>query len=87
MIEFGDLKELIKKTKKGLGVLTCTKKNPTGYGRIKRNQNNIERIVEEKDCDSLEKKITEINTGIMCIDTNNLIKWLSLISNNNSQKE
>ena len=36
MVELDDLKELIKKTKKGLGVLTFNKTNPTGYGRIKR---------------------------------------------------
>ena len=70
-----------------MGVLTFNKTNPTGYGRIKRIKNNIEEIVEEKDCDDLDRKITEINTGIMCIDTKNLISWLSLISNNNSQKE
>ena len=54
MVELDDLKQLIKKTKKGLGVLTFNKINPTGYGRIKRIENNIEEIVEEKDCDDLE---------------------------------
>ena len=71
MVELDDLKQLIKKTENNLGVLTFNKTNPTGYGRIKRIENNIEEIVEEKDCDDLDRKITEINTGIMCVDTNN----------------
>ena len=87
LVDFNDLKQLIKKSEKGLGILTFKKINPTGYGRIKRIKNDIEGIVEEKDCNDSEKKITEINTGIICVDTSNLINWLSLISNNNSQKE
>jgi len=86
MLQLEDLQQLIK-TEKKLGILTFNKINPTGYGRIKRIKNDIECIVEEKDCDDRERKITEINTGIICVDTNNLIKWLSMISNNNSQKE
>ena len=63
------------------------KKNPKGYGRIKRTEDKVEGIIEEKDCSETEKKITEINTGIMCIDTIKLNSWLTQITNHNSQKE
>jgi len=87
LIDINDLKKLIKASENGLGILTFDKKNPKGYGRIKRSRNEVEAIVEEKDCSKIEKKITEINTGIMCIDTTKLHNWLYEITNNNSQKE
>jgi len=81
------LKKLIKKGEKGLSILTFNKLNPKGYGRIIRALNDVEAIVEEKDCNDTQQRITEINTGIMVADTKHLINWLSLISNKNSQKE
>jgi len=87
LIDLYDLKKLIQLSENGLGILSFDKKNPKGYGRIKRSKGLVEGIIEEKDCSETEKKITEINTGIMCIDTNKLNNWLSQITDNNSQKE
>ena len=87
LIKINELKKLIKKGEKGLSILTFDKINPTGYGRIVRGLNDVEAIVEEKDCSDAQKEITEVNTGIMVADTKHLINWLSLISNINSQKE
>ena len=87
LININDLKTLINISKNGLGILTFNKNNPKGYGGIKRIKKEVEGIVEEKDCSEEEKKITEINTGIMCMDTSKLNNWLSQITNNNSQKE
>ncbi len=87
LIEINDLKKLIKKGGKGLSILTFNKLNPKGYGRIIRALNDVEAIVEEKDCNDTQQRIIEINTGIMVADTKHLINWLSLISNKNSQKE
>ncbi len=87
LIDLNDLKKLIQVSENGLGIITFDKKNPKGYGRIKRSEGVVEEIIEEKDCSETEKKITEINTGIMCIDTIKLNNWLSQITNNNSQKE
>ncbi|MBT4183481.1 MAG: NTP transferase domain-containing protein, partial [Nitrosomonadales bacterium] len=87
LININDLKTLINISKNGLGILTFNKNNPKGYGRIKRIKKEVEGIVEERDCSEEEKKITEINTGIMCMDTSKLNNWLSQITNNNSQKE
>lgn len=87
LVNINDLKKLLKISENKLGILTFDKENPKGYGRIKRIEDEVVEIVEDKDCSEVEKKIKEINTGIMCIDTSRLIQWLSKIKNNNSQKE
>ena len=62
--------------------------NPTGYGRIVRNQDGgIQSIVEEKDASSEVKAITEINTGLMAVPTAHLKRWLSALTPNNAQGE
>src|SRR5699024_10814444 len=50
-------------------VLTTKVANPTGYGRIIRNEaGNVERIVEQKDANEQEVLVNEINTGTYCFD-------------------
>lgn len=70
-----------------LGILTANLDDPTGYGRIIRENGHINRIVEQKDGNPDELAVTEINTGIMVIPTVPLIRWLSSLSNNNAQGE
>ena len=76
-----------KKTR--IGLVTFDKTNPIGFGRIVRDDNKqkIIKIVEEKDCDHEQKQINEINTGIMCVQSDYLKKWLAQLDNNNAQKE
>ena len=84
------LLRLIDASKKtGIGLVTFDKNKPTGFGRIVRDDNKqkIIKIVEEKDCDHEQKKINEINTGIMCVQSDHLKKWLAQLDNNNAQKE
>jgi bifunctional UDP-N-acetylglucosamine pyrophosphorylase/glucosamine-1-phosphate N-acetyltransferase len=74
--------------KPGLRLLTAVLQDPSGYGRIIRNKNgHIVQIVEDKDANAQEKKIQEINTGILCAPTDMLRQWLPKISNLNAQKE
>lgn len=69
-------------------ILTMNITNPFGYGRVIRDVNNkIVKIVEEKDANTLEKYINEINTGVYLLPNNKLSNWLKLISNNNHQNE
>ena len=69
-------------------LLTAKMNNPYGYGRIVRNSDlKIEKIVEEKDADELEKKITEINSGVMVVEGHKLKQWLVKIGNDNAQGE
>ncbi len=70
-----------------LGILTVNLDDPSGYGRIVREHGEIVRIVEQKDADAAELAIREINTGIMVAPTAQLKRWLSTLSNDNSQRE
>lgn len=85
------LKNLINKSiknKEYATLLTAKYENPTGYGRIIRDEGgNIKAIVEEKDADPLQKKIKEINSGIYCFDIEELLNALEKVNNNNSQEE
>ena len=70
-----------------LAILTIAMDDPTGYGRIVREQNKIVRIVEQKDATDLERQIREVNTGILVAPTRQLKNWLSRLSNYNAQGE
>ncbi|MDE5856577.1 MAG: NTP transferase domain-containing protein, partial [Anaeroplasmataceae bacterium] len=61
--------------------------SPFGYGRVIREQNQIVRIVEEKDANEEEKQIREVYSGFMCVNTTILKESLSQIENSNAQKE
>ncbi|WP_260511899.1 bifunctional UDP-N-acetylglucosamine diphosphorylase/glucosamine-1-phosphate N-acetyltransferase GlmU [Coxiella burnetii] len=72
----------------GLGVVVAELPDPTGLGRIIRDDfGNILSIVEHKDAEEHQLKIREINTGIMTTTAMNLKKWLPQLNNNNCQKE
>ena len=69
-------------------VLTTKVENPTGYGRIIRDENgDLLKIVEQKDANEKEKAVNEINSGIYCFKGNSLREALDLIDNNNAQGE
>ncbi|PFH10137.1 bifunctional UDP-N-acetylglucosamine pyrophosphorylase/glucosamine-1-phosphate N-acetyltransferase [Collimonas sp. PA-H2] len=70
-----------------LAILTVQLADPTGYGRIVREDGKITRIVEQKDASAAERAITECNTGIMVAPTRQLKEWLANLSNNNAQGE
>ncbi len=69
-------------------ILTVKLDDPTGYGRIIRDDEGLfDRIVEQKEATEKEKKINEINSGIYCFDTKKLFDALSRVQNNNAQGE
>ena len=70
-----------------LAVLTVELDDPTGYGRIVRQDGRIVGIVEQKDADDAERAIREVNTGIMVAPTAQLKQWLTTLSNDNAQRE
>lgn len=67
-----------------LSVRLC---DPTGYGRVVRENGVFERIVEEKDATAHEAEIDEINSGIYCFDTRVLFAALLKVGNKNAQGE
>tara|TARA_B100000427_G_scaffold242924_1_gene205873 strand:- start:7691 stop:8668 length:978 start_codon:yes stop_codon:yes gene_type:complete len=69
-------------------VLTTHMKDPYGYGRILRSENNqLLGIREQKDCNSQQATITEINSGIYIFNTALLQNYISTLQSNNNQKE
>ncbi len=71
----------------GIGLVTLTLADATGYGRIVRENNKIQAIVEHKDANDTQRQIQEINTGIYCVSNAKLHQWLPRLSNNNAQGE
>jgi bifunctional UDP-N-acetylglucosamine pyrophosphorylase / glucosamine-1-phosphate N-acetyltransferase len=69
-------------------ILSSYAEDPTGYGRIIRNEDgHVERIVEHKDATDEERKVKEINTGTYCFDNQALFEALQHVSNDNAQGE
>jgi bifunctional UDP-N-acetylglucosamine pyrophosphorylase / glucosamine-1-phosphate N-acetyltransferase len=72
----------------GVTVLTADLDNPSGYGRIVRDNNGlINAIVEDKDASSEVKKVKEINSGMYFFKGTELKKALKKLTNNNAQGE
>ncbi len=71
----------------GIGLLTVKLDNPSGYGRILRQQGAVVGIVEQKDASAEQLAINEINTGILIANGADMKRWLSKLTNNNAQGE
>ncbi|EJF31128.1 MULTISPECIES: bifunctional UDP-N-acetylglucosamine diphosphorylase/glucosamine-1-phosphate N-acetyltransferase GlmU [Enterobacteriaceae] len=71
----------------GIGLLTVKLDDPTGYGRIARENGKVVGIVEHKDASEEQRKINEINTGILVANGADLKRWLGKLDNNNAQGE
>jgi len=85
------LRKLIRshqRTKSVLSILTADLLEPHGYGRVIRNgRGEVVRIIEEKDANANQRSITEINSGVYCVESRYLWKVLGQIDRNNDQKE
>lgn len=69
-------------------VLTTRPEEPAGYGRIVRSSGNrVRAIVEEKVATPAQRKIHEINSGIICFSRPHLLGHLDQLSPENAQKE
>jgi bifunctional UDP-N-acetylglucosamine pyrophosphorylase/glucosamine-1-phosphate N-acetyltransferase len=68
-------------------VLTSIVDNPQGYGRIIRDENGVNRIVEHKDCSEEELRVNEINSGMYSFDIEKLLQSLGKLKNENAQGE
>ena len=95
LVLYGDV-PLIKKTtledlcsiQSDISILTTILKNPTGYGRVIKDENDFAtNIIEEKDATEQQKEIKEIFTGILATSGSILTELIPKIDNNNSAKE
>lgn len=97
LVLYGDVPLLRRKTlekllgmvsENTLGLLTVSMDDPTGYGRIVRDdKGRVLRIVEEKDASAEEKRIGEVNAGILAAAGFRLRTWLARLDNDNAQGE
>ncbi|MFZ4966888.1 bifunctional UDP-N-acetylglucosamine diphosphorylase/glucosamine-1-phosphate N-acetyltransferase GlmU [Pseudomonas gingeri] len=89
LIEVETLQRLLRHaTPEQVALLTVELADPTGYGRIVRNdQGKACAIVEQKDANEAQRAITEGNTGILALPARRLGDWMSRLSNNNAQGE
>jgi bifunctional UDP-N-acetylglucosamine pyrophosphorylase/glucosamine-1-phosphate N-acetyltransferase len=69
-------------------VLTCELANPTGYGRIIRDEaGDVLRIVEEKDATAEQREVREVNSGVYCFEAPALVRVLDRLGNGIAQGE
>ncbi|GAA4503462.1 bifunctional UDP-N-acetylglucosamine diphosphorylase/glucosamine-1-phosphate N-acetyltransferase GlmU [Pseudaeromonas paramecii] len=71
----------------GIGLLTVNLANPTGYGRILRQQGAVVGIVEQKDASAEQLAINEVNTGVLVAPAAQLKAWLAGLTCQNAQGE
>ena len=69
-------------------ILSVRLENPTGYGRIIRDESDVfKKIVEQRDANDEERQVKEINSGIYCFEAKDLFAALSRVEPTNDQGE
>ena len=75
-------------SEESIALLTVQLADPTGYGRIVRDERGeVAAIVEQKDASAEQLQISEVNTGVLALPSECLQAWLPQIGNNNAQGE
>ena len=89
LIESATLRRLLEQVSdRQLGLLTVELADPTGYGRILRDEaGEVRAIVEHKDASEAQRAVREGNTGILAVPGHCLADWLGRLSNSNAQGE
>lgn len=88
LVQADTLQALLAASDNGLALLTETLEDPTGYGRIVRDDaGQVVTIVEQKDANQSERSIKEVNTGMLVAPTDKLRGWLERLGCDNAQGE
>ncbi|MFQ6403778.1 bifunctional UDP-N-acetylglucosamine diphosphorylase/glucosamine-1-phosphate N-acetyltransferase GlmU [Methylophilus sp. 'Pure River'] len=88
LVDVAACRDMLTQADQHLVVQTFIKADPSGYGRIVRNdKHEVVAIVEHKDASEAQRAIQEVNTGIMAMPNVQLKHWLANISNQNAQQE
>ena len=83
-----DFVQFHRQTNAWMTLMTANLEDPTGYGRIVRDENGfVTAIIEEKDADDRIRGIKEFNSGIYLIRSDSLFDRLKQISNDNAKSE
>ena len=70
-----------------MAVLGFEAADPHGYGRLIGSGNRLLAIREELDATDEERRVTNCNSGVICIKASALLEWLPLISDDNAKGE
>lgn len=82
------LHEFHKKNSNGVTVLTAIVDDPSGYGRIIKNEaGEFQAIVEDRDCTEQQRQVKEINSGMYIFNSEALVTSLDMLTNDNDQGE
>jgi bifunctional UDP-N-acetylglucosamine pyrophosphorylase/glucosamine-1-phosphate N-acetyltransferase len=88
LVRVETLTRLLQAAPQGVALLTVELPDPTGYGRILRDEGGaIRAIVEQKDATPEQLAVREVNTGILCAPAALLKQWLPQLKANNAQGE
>lgn len=88
LLESDVLRNLVESPSDGIKVLTMDISDPTGYGRIVRDESgNVTGIVEERDATEAQRAITEVNSGIIMAARSDMVSCLENMASDNSQNE
>ena len=98
LVVFGDaplvtsasLKRLLSacaKERAAVGVLGFVAGDPSPYGRLIVHRGMLEKIVESKDADEIERTVDFCNSGVMCLDGRLIAGLLACIKDNNAKRE
>ncbi|RZU99541.1 bifunctional UDP-N-acetylglucosamine diphosphorylase/glucosamine-1-phosphate N-acetyltransferase GlmU [Spiribacter vilamensis] len=82
------LQALVAEAGSGVSLLTVVLDDPTGYGRILRDADGtVSGIVEQKDATAEQQRLSEVNTGVLCLPAGPLRRWLDTLDTGNAQGE
>ena len=96
LVLFGDvplitneaLQAVVSAADDGIAMLSAMLNNPTGYGRVVRDDHGaFVGVVEEKDATPEQRSVQEINTGVLAANAEQLSAWLNRVDNRNAQSE
>jgi bifunctional UDP-N-acetylglucosamine pyrophosphorylase/glucosamine-1-phosphate N-acetyltransferase len=84
------LRPMLKQHRKegnALTFLSAEMADPTGFGRVTYQKNNVIRIFEEKDATPAQRRIKEVNVGVYLFKIEDLLGALPKVSNKNVKGE
>ena len=88
LVPLGALREMSADRQSPLAVLTMVVEDPAGYGRVVRGlDGTITAVVEERDATPEQRKIQEVNTGIILAAAARLRGWLGALGCDNVKGE
>ena len=83
-----DLVETHRSASRAVTILSAELRDPTGYGRIVRDADGqVQAIREHRDASDDERRIREINSGVLAVDADFLLRAVASLRDDNTQGE